>query len=118
MKTIYDAAAKQSVTDCNHLGNAANMREACENIAEYARLATCHTENSHLLGYLYQIEEWAEAAISAPSRNCDVGTSEEQDSRHSKWCRRYGIDGDMEVACAHKDMSCALCSLRWAQMPY
>ena len=51
-------------------------------------------------------------------RNCDVGTAEEQDARHSKWCRRYGIDGDMEVACAHKDMSCALCALRWAQMPY
>ena len=27
-----------------------------------------------------------------PLRNCDVGTAEEQDSRHSKWCRKYGID--------------------------
>lgn len=51
-------------------------------------------------------------------RNCDVGTEQEQDSRHSKWCRKYGIDGDMEVACAQQDMSCTLCSLRWAQMPY
>ena len=51
-------------------------------------------------------------------RNCDVGTADEQDARHSKWCRKYGIDGDMEVACAHQDMSCTLCALRWAQMPY
>ena len=53
-----------------------------------------------------------------PLRNCDVGTAEEQDSRHSNWCRKYGIDGDMEVACAHPDMSCTLCALRWGQMPY
>lgn len=49
-------------------------------------------------------------------RNCDVGTPEEQDTRHSKWCRHYGIDGDMEVACASQD--CSLCVLRWSQMPY
>ena len=51
-------------------------------------------------------------------RNCDVRTAEEQDSRHSKWCHKYGIDGDMEVACANPDMSCTSCALRWAQMPY
>lgn len=51
-------------------------------------------------------------------RNCDLGTAEEQGARHSKWCRKYGIDGDMEVACAHQDMNCTLCALRWAQMPY
>ena len=57
-----------------------------------------------------------EAEIGRPPRNCDVGTAEEQDTRHSKWCRHYGIDGDMEVACASQD--CSLCVLRWAQMPY
>lgn len=60
----------QPVADCHGL-NAAKMRDACANIAEYARAATCHTDNSHLLGYLYQIEEWAEAALFAPPRNCD-----------------------------------------------
>lgn len=59
-----------------------------------------------------------EVEIGRPLRNCDVGTAEEQDARHSKWCRKYGIDGDMEVACAHQDMNCTLCALRWAQMPY
>ena len=55
-------------------GNAAKMREACENIAEYAKTAACYIEDiddAHLLGYLNQIERWAEAALSAPPRNCD-----------------------------------------------
>lgn len=51
--------------------NAAAMREALENIAEYARTARCHTEDAHVLGYLDQIEKWAESALSAPPRNCD-----------------------------------------------
>lgn len=62
---------KQSVTDCNHLGNAAKMREAFENIAQYAKAAACHTEDEHLLGYLNQIERWAEDALSTQPRNCD-----------------------------------------------
>lgn len=56
----------------SQVGNAAAMREACANIAEYAKTAACHTEDAHLLGYLNQIERWAEAALSAPPRNCDV----------------------------------------------
>lgn len=53
-------------------GNAAAMREACANIAEYARTARCHTDDAHVLGYLEQIEKWAESALSAPARNCDL----------------------------------------------
>ena len=55
----------------SRVGNAAKMREACANIAEYAKAASCHTDDSHLLGYLYQIERWAESALSSPPRNCD-----------------------------------------------
>ena len=58
----------------SQVGNAAKMREACENIAEYAKTAACYIEDiddAHLLGYLNQIERWAEAALSAPPRNCD-----------------------------------------------
>ena len=102
----------------SRVGNAAKMREACENIAEYAKTAALHTDDLHLLGYLNQIERWSESVLSSPPRNCDVGTAEEQNRRFCKWCRKYGIDGDMEVACAHQDMSCTLCALRWAQMPY
>ena len=55
----------------SRVGNAAKMREACANIAEYAKAASCHTDDSHLLGYLYQIERWAESALAAPPHNCD-----------------------------------------------
>ena len=41
------------------------LREACANIAEYARSAMCHTTDAHVLGYLNQIEGWAKAALAA-----------------------------------------------------
>ena len=108
---------EQPVTDCNQLNNAAAMREALNAIKD--TLDEWRTNGEMMEHWQYsELFGIANAALSAPPRNCDVGTSEEQDARHSKWCRRYGIDGDMEVACAHKDMSCALCALRWAQMPY
>ena len=47
------------------------LREACANIAEYARSAMCHATDAHVLGYLNQIEGWAKAALAAPPRNCD-----------------------------------------------
>lgn len=47
------------------------LREACANIAEYARSAMCHTTDAHVLGYLNQIEGWAKVALAAPPRNCD-----------------------------------------------
>ena len=31
------------VANCNRLDNTAKMREACANIAEYAKTAACHT---------------------------------------------------------------------------
>ena len=63
--------AYKDVTISGHVGNKAAMRDACANIAEYAKAASCHTDDSHLLGYLYQIERWAESALAAPPRNCD-----------------------------------------------
>lgn len=63
--------AYKDVTISGHVGNKAAMRDACANIAEYAKVASCHTDDSHLLGYLYQIERWAESALAAPPRNCD-----------------------------------------------
>ena len=65
-----------------------------------------------------EAHEVVNAALDEPPRNCDVGTPEEQHRRFNKWCGKHGIDGDMDVACAHPDMCCTLCALRWAQMPY
>ena len=107
-------ACHKPVTDCHGL-NAAAMREALE--AAIPIMRACLFDYYNTTGVNKVVGEM-KAALSAPPRNCDVGTSEEKDARHSKWCRRYGIDGDMEVACAHEDMSCVLCALRWEQMPY
>ena len=110
-------ACEQPVTDCNRLNNAAKMREALNAIKD--TLDEWRTNGEMMEHWQYsELFGIANAALSAPPRNCDVGTAEEQGARHSKWCRKYGIDGDMEVACAHQDMSCTLCALRWAQMPY
>ena len=121
-----EAAVNQPVTNCNRLGNAKKMREALERCASMGEQIEKQLGSSEDTVYAFRgerclahnISECARAALDAPPRNCDVGTVEEQDARHSKWCRKYGIDGDMEVACAHQDMSCTLCALRWSQMPY
>lgn len=79
-RAAFDAAhelelsknASKKGADFGQLGDCAKLREACANIAEYARSAQCHTEDAHVLGYLNQIEGWAKAALAAPARNCDL----------------------------------------------
>lgn len=63
-----ETAAKQSVTDCNHLGNAAKMREALETISkcDISKEEDCYT--------LYRE---CEAALAASPRNCDVFSKDE-----------------------------------------
>ena len=119
MKTIYDAAAKQSVTDCNQLGNAAKMREALANIAEYAKLTARYIEDideARLLGSLNQIEMWANSAISAPPRNCDVGTVKEQAERFDEFCYNHRSREKGCGDCPLCDIPC--CEFAWMQLPY
>ena len=63
-----EEAAKQSVTNCNHLGNAAKMREALETISkcDISKEEDCYT--------LYRV---CEAALSSTPRNCDVLSKDE-----------------------------------------
>lgn len=56
----------------------------------------------------------AKAALSAPPRNCDVGTPEEQFRRYHKFC----MGGHGCSKCGVGIRSGAGCSLAWAQMPY
>ena len=79
IKNVSETLAKVGpLYDAESIGNAAKLREACANIAEYARSAMCHTTDAHVLGYLNQIEGWAKAALAAPPRNCDVLSAQEQ----------------------------------------
>lgn len=107
----FEAALKR---EC---GNYAAMREALK--ATLDLFWDFHNANrSPQSNQAYAVIRKIKAALSAPPRNCDVGTAEEQQARHCAWCRKHGIDGDNKVNCAHPDMSCDLCTLRWAQMPY
>ena len=106
-----EAYKNQSVTNCNRFGNAGRMRDAFENIAEYAKAAECHTEDAHLLGYLNQIAMWAEDALSAPPRNCDVGTPEDQHNRFMRFC-----DSKSMGYCWGR--GCRKCMAQWGQIPY
>ena len=113
-----ETAAKHAVTDCNHLGNAAKMRDALETISkcDISKEEDCYT--------LYRV---CEAALSSTPRNCDVGTADEQERRwHSncgsgipncKHCKVYeqarksGLVDD-------KNMIRFDCRFIWSQMPY
>ena len=61
--------------------------------------------------------EKARHALSAPPRNCDVGTAEEQVERFNKFCLyhkcsecQFNADDGIYLELE--------CGVRWAQMPY
>lgn len=105
-------------------GNAAAMREALMEIRDIclrvgANISpTSKKYQSRECQTIFACFRKTAAALAAPPRNCDVGTAEEQETRHCAWCHDHGVEGDNKVNCAHPDTSCDLCALRWAQMPY
>ena len=110
-----EAACKQ----CNRLENAAKMREALEQIHELLSIGG-KPDTSMCIRYeaAYQI---AEEALSAPPRNCDVGTEKEQDERFRKFCtshyNRNNVDGECD-SCPLKEVIGAGCEFAWSQLPY
>ena len=80
------------------------MREALE-IAEYLLCAKG----------LFNESKQMTAALSAPPRNCDVGTAEEQEERFTKFCSRQ----DCKRTCPlYDDYDSYRCEFAWGQMPY
>jgi hypothetical protein len=80
------------------------LSDACYAMFNFLKThyGSCYEEMANAL-------DKAKAALAEPLKNCEVGTAEEQNLRHSKWCRKHGIDGAMEVNCASSDMHCHLC---------
>lgn len=112
-----EAAAKQSVTDCNHLGNADKMREALDSI--YNKLETLDVEaDSYADEVIASVKSDIVDALSAPPRNCDVGTSEEQAERFHAFCKSNKQPGDVYSCDSCRLNSIEDCELAWAQMPY
>jgi hypothetical protein len=61
------------------------------------------------------------AALSAPPRNCDVGTAEEQEERFTEVCTANSKDvvrGLCSETCPFGRDYQSGCALAWAQMPY
>lgn len=80
-----EAAVNQPVTDCNHLGNAAKMREALEKIASMGEQIDYQLGSSEETVYAlrherclaHNISECARSALSATPRNCDAFSKDE-----------------------------------------
>ena len=91
------------------VGNAAAMREALLEASIALSDATHHhmTEDD-----AKECLSVVNASLSAPLRNCDVGTAEEQNNRFLKFCESL----DCERYCPL--FKAESCELAWAQMPY
>ena len=113
-----EAVARDNCRDCVHNprghnfegGNAAAMREALEQIRDMIMGGGFDGRSpAHIVNI-------CDAALSAPARNCDVGTAEEQKDRFMEFC-------DDERGDRRHCRNCRLCNacdceLAWAQMPY
>ena len=60
------------------------------------------------------------AALSAPPRNCDVGTPQEQYNRFRKFCLQYTFCEQCQLRQLKPEYDiCGMrCGFKWAQMPY
>ena len=96
----------------------ATLREALE----FIKLASDDYEKygTTKAGALDVIYEKACAALSAPVRNCDVGTPEEQIKRWEKFCFDNMGDDMNESRCSKCPIgkSKTSCKFDWMQMPY
>ncbi len=91
-------------------GNQMKMREALEEIrdATHAWISVGGISARRTIEMVFDI---ACAALSAPQRNCDVGTAEEQTKRHLLYCKSCVCNLKLPYGCAE-------CFARWAQTPY
>ena len=103
IKKLNDALTEQN----GKLGNVAAMREALLRCNAIAQLPECRN-----LQAIKDMRGIIRAALSAPPRNCDVGTAEEQTQRHIDHCRVHVCK-----ECKYRWLR-GSCSLAWAQAPY
>ena len=105
--------AARTAEKSSAVGNAATMLEALASVRNWCI--------NKLVGASFQVTvegllSIVEAALSAPPRNCDVGTAEEQNKRYEHYCFTHRTVERCCQDCPIKDEPC--CELAWAQMPY
>ena len=105
-------------------GNTAAMREAAKYVQSTMERLRDPTDKNN--AEFIRIWEIVSAALAAPTRNCDVGTAEEQSERFENFCLRHigcaeETGGRHCVGCPLEKASRNItqkCELYWAQMPY
>ena len=106
-------------------GNTAAMREALDKIADMGEQIDYQLGSSDETVFAFRnerslahsISECARTALSAPPRNCDVGTPEEQSARFDAHCRKHM--GCLTCPLREKDGGVPKhCEFAWSQMPY
>lgn len=114
-----EAAAKRKKAQN---GNAAAMREALGdvyNILEKIQSFTPHLSDVSLMrefrSRVCRAKKVIDIALSAPPRNCDVGTAEEQAERYMKFCKNY--PKCTGCPCVGR-MQYHQCEFAWEQLPY
>lgn len=102
------------------LGNAAKLREALK--ATLDLFWDIHNLNrSPQSNQAYAVIRQIKAALSAPPRNCDIGTAEEQEKRFDVFVRDRRGDLICMDRCPVRhgvDFGAINCVLAWGQKPY
>ena len=111
-----DAACRQPVTDCHGLNTAA-MHEALVMVKRLFDGRLMWQQD------IRKAHEAVNAALTAPPRNCDVGTAEEQAERFYAFCGYHRFQSGIKGMCSSlcpcircRDM--CNCITTWAQMQY
>ena len=126
IKRLNDAIAeeqrrKMATTEKSSVvGDAAKLREALK--ATLDLFWDIHNANrSPQSNQAYAVIRQIKAALTAPPRNCDVGTAEEQAQRFYKFCmvNSSAIQGmcNSNCPCIDSGDKCH-CLTKWAQLPY
>ena len=116
-----DNSAAANITPCKY-GNAAKLREALILVQKKINfLIGSLTVPNSLVANRMEINGIINAALAVPSRNCDVGTAEEQAIRYGQYCDTYLRDDGSKPCtgcpCCGK-IPFGMCEFAWAQMPY
>lgn len=121
-----EAAAKRErektvAQDATVSGNAAAMREALRACLDFI-MRLDRAFNPLMQNLLENAIAKAQAALSAPPRNCDVGMAVEQAERFKAFCLPRVGKCSENSSCPAKHpcnhIGIQYCQLKWAQLPY
>ena len=127
IEVAWKRESEATTEKSSRVGNAAAMRKALVQVSRIAVEMTRKTitgepeDRKTVDRWALRLCDIACDAISAPPRNCDVGTAEEQEARFNKFCFSYyninNVDGECNT-CPLNDNVKTTCEFAWMQMPY